>query len=142
MLVGPLQFDAGGSSPKTKNLTFLLQPEELEAAGQLLDAEVSRVNKQLGLPTGVDEQYIEAWQNALNEMIYLPSQKRYGRIASATNSDKIESLQVSSDQGAEFALHLCFVRLHRGDCHTVLLLHSSQQKAVFIIEHSSPIGKI
>ena len=73
----------------------MLQPEELEAAGQLLDAEVSKVNKQLGLPAAMDEQYIEAWQNALGEMIYLPSQKRYGRIASATNSDKVESLQVS-----------------------------------------------
>ena len=74
---------------------LLLQPEELGAAGQLLDAEVSKVNKQLGAPAGVDGQYAEAWQNALSEMIYLPAQKRYGRIASSTNSDKVESLQVS-----------------------------------------------
>lgn len=45
----------------------------------------------------MDDQAVEAWQNALSEMIYLPAQKRYGRIASATNSDKVESLQVSTD---------------------------------------------
>ena len=72
----------------------VLQPEELGAAGQLLDAEVKKVNTQLGLSTGADERFAEAWQNALSEMIYLPSQRRYSRIASATNSDKVESLQV------------------------------------------------
>ena len=75
----------------------LLQSEELESSRQLLNMEVARVSKQLGHKAGVDEQFVEAWQNALSEMIYLPSQKRYGRIASATNSDKVESLQVNND---------------------------------------------
>lgn len=68
----------------------------MSAAASLLGAEVSRISKQVGHRADVDEQYVEAWHNALSEMIYLPSQKRYGRIASATNSDKIESLQVFS----------------------------------------------
>lgn len=70
------------------------QAEELGAARQLLDSEVAKVSKQVGYQAVVDSQYVEAWQNALSEMIYLPSQKRYSRIASATNSDKVESLQV------------------------------------------------
>ena len=48
----------------------------------------------MGHGGGVDEEFVEAWRSALGEMIYLPSQQRYGRIASATNSDKVESLQV------------------------------------------------
>lgn len=71
-----------------------MQAEELEAASQMLADEMSKLAKQTGHVAVVDEQSIEAWQNALSEMIYLPSQHRYGRIASATNSDKIDSLQV------------------------------------------------
>ena len=48
----------------------------------------------MGHGGGVDEELVEAWRSALGEMIYLPSQQRYGRVASATNSDKVESLQV------------------------------------------------
>ena len=48
----------------------------------------------MGHGGGVDKEFVEAWRSALGEMIYLPSQQRYGRIASATNSDKVESLQV------------------------------------------------
>ena len=74
----------------------LVQLEELEEASALLKAETAAVHQQVGHDEVVDDEMVDAWSNAVSEWIYLPSQKRYGRIASATNSDKVESLQVRS----------------------------------------------
>ena len=73
---------------------ILDQTEELDAARSLLSEELKAVNEAMGHNGEVDEEYVEAWKVAVNDMIYLPSQGRYGRGASATNSDKVESLQV------------------------------------------------
>jgi len=73
-----------------------VQLEQLDAAAKLLAEEVKKVHQQVGHSAEADAQFLEAWQNAMSEMIYLPGQQRYGRIASATNSDKIASLQVAS----------------------------------------------
>ena len=43
----------------------------------------------------VTQEDLDAWSSAVDEFIYVPNQQRYGRIASTTNSDKIESLQAS-----------------------------------------------
>jgi len=72
----------------------VVQLEQLQAAAGLLAEEVKKVNQQVGHSGELDGQFVEAWRNAMSEMIYLPGQKRYGRIASATNSDKVDSLQV------------------------------------------------
>jgi hypothetical protein len=74
----------------------VLQLDQLDAAAGLLAEEVNKVNQQVGHSGVLDGQFVEAWRNAMSEMIYLPAQKRYGRIASATNSDKVDSLQVLS----------------------------------------------
>lgn len=60
----------------------------------MLKAEITSIHEQVGHNESVDEDMVEAWENAVSEWIYLPSQKRYGRTAAATNSDKVESLQV------------------------------------------------
>lgn len=88
-----------------------MQAEELEAAANLLKAEVAGIGKQLGHRAEVGDQYVEAWHNALSEMIYLPSQKRHGRIASATNSDKVESLQVCAGAPCGFWKFQSFIGL-------------------------------
>ena len=72
-----------------------MQPAELEEAKLLLQEELMDVNKAYKHEGDVSQEDIEVWRSAATEFIYLPSQQRYGRIASATNSDKIESLQVS-----------------------------------------------
>ena len=61
----------------------------------LVQEELMVVNQNLGHQSNVQEEDLEAWRSAVSEFLYLPSQERYGRIASATNSDKIESLQAS-----------------------------------------------
>jgi hypothetical protein len=38
--------------------------------------------------------YAAAWEAVAKDIIYVPSQQRYTRAASATNSDRIASLQV------------------------------------------------
>ena len=84
----------------------------------MLAGEVMRVNKQVGHTPQADGQFLEAWRNAMSEMIYLPSQQRYGRIASATNSDKVASLQVSPFSGHPLVLCTVAVRnkSHRRKC--------------------------
>lgn len=74
----------------------ILQADDLQKAAAILKEEIQAVHKQVGHDGTVDEEFMEAWTAALGEWIYLPSQKRYGRIASATNSDKVESLKVCS----------------------------------------------
>lgn len=52
------------------------------------------LNRNLGHSGSTEQEDLDAWNSAISEFIYLPNQERYGRIASATNTDKIESLQV------------------------------------------------
>ena len=82
----------------------------------MLAEEVRRVNKQVGHTPQADGQFLEAWRNAMSEMIYLPAQQRYGRIASATNSDKVDSLQVSPF--SSHSLVLCCVVAKKPHMHT------------------------
>lgn len=72
-----------------------MQTEELQEAAKLLEEETAEVHRIVGYDGAADDEFVEAWSNAISEWIYLPAQKRYGRIASATNSDKVQSLQVS-----------------------------------------------
>jgi hypothetical protein len=38
------------------------------------------------------EEYMDAWAAARKDIIWVPSQQRYGRAASATNSDRLDSI--------------------------------------------------
>lgn len=72
-----------------------LQAEDLERASELIKEEFQVVREVAGYDGSADKELEELWNAAFKEWIYSPSTKRYSRIASATNSDKVESLRVS-----------------------------------------------
>ncbi len=43
-----------------------------------------------------EEDYMDTWASITREFIYLPSRQRYDRSISATNSDRLASMQASS----------------------------------------------
>ena len=71
------------------------QTAQLEDAKLLLQEELMELNKEQKYDGSVTQEDLDAWSSAVDEFIYVPNQQRYGRIASTTNSDKIESLQAS-----------------------------------------------
>jgi pre-mRNA-splicing factor CDC5/CEF1 len=42
------------------------------------------------------EEYLEVWGAARRDVIWIPSQQRYGRAASATNSDRLDSIKAGA----------------------------------------------
>ena len=56
----------------------------------------------MGQEADAPDEFEAAWAAAAADLIWLPAQKRYGRSASATNSDKVESLKVRA--GCIFAV--------------------------------------
>lgn len=52
-------------------------------------------------PTMAD--YAAAWEAVAKDIIYVPSQQRYTRAASATNTDRVASMQVARVWGRDGA---------------------------------------
>ena len=65
-----------------------------KSSWEILKAETASVRASMGHDNVTDEEYAEAWTNAQRDFIYIPSQQRYTRAASATNSDRLASIQV------------------------------------------------
>lgn len=66
----------------------------MQAARELLDAEVQVVIKAMDHASVPAETYMETWQTVHKDFIWLPSKNRYERAASATNTERIESIKV------------------------------------------------
>ncbi|KAI3429454.1 hypothetical protein D9Q98_005547 [Chlorella vulgaris] len=73
------------------------EEEELAAASQLLRSEVDFVRQAMNHSELETSDYAAAWEAVAKDIIYVPSQQRYTRAASATNSDRIASLQAEFD---------------------------------------------
>ena len=71
-----------------------ISEDEKAAALAILKAEVDHVRKAMGHESISAEEYAETASAIERDFIYLPSRQRYERSASATNSDKLESIQV------------------------------------------------
>ena len=71
-------------------------PEEaMAAARQLLMAEIGIVRAGMGHENVAPEEYVEAAAPPLErDFIYLPSRQAYDRAGTATNSDRLASIQV------------------------------------------------
>ena len=66
---------------------------ELLEASQLIDDEASFVQEAMGHSDISQEEYREAWSTAVRDFIFLPMQHKYGRAASATNTDRLDSVR-------------------------------------------------
>ncbi|KAK9818201.1 hypothetical protein WJX72_008746 [[Myrmecia] bisecta] len=66
---------------------------ELEEAAALLRAETSHVRSAMGHDRLGADEYEEAWGLASRDFIFIPSKQSYNRAASATNSDRLASIQ-------------------------------------------------
>ena len=81
---------APGSVPDLEPIT----EGEKAAALAILKDELEHVRKAMGHESISAEEYAETAAAIEKEFIYLPSRQRYERSASATNSDRLESIQV------------------------------------------------
>lgn len=66
---------------------------ELLDAHQLIADETAFVQEAMGHSDTTEEEYREAWATAVRDFIYLPMQHKYGRAASATNTDRLDSVR-------------------------------------------------
>ncbi|GAX75409.1 hypothetical protein CEUSTIGMA_g2853.t1 [Chlamydomonas eustigma] len=71
--------------------------EELSAASSLLEGEVAYVIKAMDHSSVGTDTYLETWHNVNKDLIWLPSKGRYERAASATNTERIESIKGDYD---------------------------------------------
>ena len=86
----------------TRVVSFLPSPaqsfsdEELKAASSLLDGEVAFVIKAMDHSAVTQETYMETWASVHRDFIWVPSKGKYERAASATNTERVESVKVRS----------------------------------------------
>ena len=66
---------------------------ELLHASQLIADETAFVQEAMGHSDITQDEYREAWSTAVRDFIYLPMQHKYGRAASATNTDRLDSVR-------------------------------------------------
>jgi hypothetical protein len=52
------------------------------------------VRKAMGHDRVPEDEYVNVWETAVKDFIWLPSKHRYDRNASATNTDRLASIQV------------------------------------------------
>ena len=66
---------------------------ELMDAHQLIEDETAYVQNAMGHADISQEEFREAWSTTVKDFIYLPMQHKYGRAASATNTDRLDSVR-------------------------------------------------
>merc|ERR1711962_735544 len=67
--------------------------EDLEAAKQLLEAEMEVVKTGMAHGDLSLDAYTQVWEECLAQVLYLPTQQRYTRANLASKKDRIESLE-------------------------------------------------
>ena len=66
---------------------------ELMDAHQLIEDEATHVQNAMGHADISQEEFQDAWSTTVKDFIYLPMQHKYGRAASATNTDRLDSVR-------------------------------------------------
>ena len=66
---------------------------ELMDAHQLIEDETAYVQHAMGHADISQEEFRDAWSTTVKDFIYLPMQHKYGRAASATNTDRLDSVR-------------------------------------------------
>ena len=69
------------------------EEEEMLDAQFMIAEEVEHVREAMGHTETTEEEYKDAWATAVRDFIYLPMQHKYGRAASATNTDRLDSVR-------------------------------------------------
>ena len=62
-------------------------------ADLLIEEEIAHVQDAMGHADISQEEYRDAWSTTVKDFIYLPMQHKYGRAASATNTDRLDSVR-------------------------------------------------
>ena len=83
-------------------------------AHQLIEDETAYVQDAMGHADISQEEFKDAWATTVKDFIYLPMQHKYGRAASATNTDRLDSV--------------------RGDYHTAFSLMSKEAERASKLE--------
>ena len=69
------------------------EEDELAEARQLIEDETAYVQDAMGHADITQEEFRDAWSTTVKDFIYLPMQHKYGRAASATNTDRLDSVR-------------------------------------------------
>ena len=91
--------DKKRKQPEPSQNTGLLQSwhvfeeSELLEAQKLIADETSFIQDAMGHSDVTQEEYRDAWSTAVRDFIFLPMQHKYGRAASATNTDRLDSVR-------------------------------------------------
>ena len=83
----PLQYSALLHSWQT------FDEADLAEAHQLIEDETGFVQDAMGHADISQEEFRDAWSTTVKDFIYLPMQHKYGRAASATNTDRLDSVR-------------------------------------------------
>jgi len=105
-----LQYDAlkfplkAGPPPKKPPQLEAFTQQELHTANELLEQEMGVVEHALGHgPIGSNGVFEKAWEECNQELAYLPSQKKYSRVSTATKQEKLDALR---DQFESLRMHM------------------------------------
>lgn len=79
-----------------------IDEEEMIAARQLLELEMATVKKGMLHGDLSLESYSQVWEECLEQVLYLPSQKRYTRANLASKKDRLESAEFKLEQNRKF----------------------------------------
>lgn len=91
--------DKKRKQPESSQNSSLLQSwqsfeeAELMDAHQLIEDETAYVQNAMGHSDISQEEFRDAWSTTVKDFIYLPMQHKYGRAASATNTDRLDSVR-------------------------------------------------
>ena len=80
--------------------------EDMASALAVLRAETAHVRRAMGHEGVSEEEYMESWAALSREFIYLPKRQRYDRSISATNTDRVESMQARNTEPAPLPVPL------------------------------------
>ena len=59
----------------------------------MLEAEIQSIQKDQAANSLSSEEFAKIWEDCSSELVFIPSQQKYGKFSTSSKADKIESLR-------------------------------------------------
>ncbi|KAG0620103.1 hypothetical protein M758_4G189400 [Ceratodon purpureus] len=69
------------------------EEEDLNQAAVLIEDEVSYLKRAMGHEDAAPEDYAEAWDGCVDDLVYFPTRESYGLVSVASTNDRLSALQ-------------------------------------------------
>lgn len=102
---------------------------ELEHAAELVRSETDFVINAMGHASVSHQDYMDAWATVSKDLTWLPSQGKYGRAASATNQERLESIRAEFE-AVRSLMEKEAVRAHKLEKKANVVIQGLQQRDV------------